>query len=740
MSKHWFSVQELIGLPGLPSAANNLRLKADKEDWQKRKREQGKGWEYHISSLPSETIAELAKNAVLENEGERAAKELVAELEAKEAAEKRAVFSVSTEAMRQINMMPEKDRVLALARLSIVEVRDGFLRAFEGRISEGHRQFLEAFKNQTLPLDESVYGAVTSISRATVDRWYGLLREGGIMSLVTKRSPRRGDSVIANQPDFEQFCITLLIARPHFKSQPNKMREYAIVQKEKKGANWQIPGASSFGRWIKQWVEQNQGKFTLATDHKGFYGKERGLIQQHEAWVSQPNDLWELDSTPTDIMLRVNDKLVRYSIVGCIDVFTRRVKLILAPTSTAEAVGLCLRKAILDWGLPNEDGQIKTDNGSDYVAKKTVTLIRALGVKHVKATPFSGWEKPYIERFFGTFQGGIVEVMPNYIGHNVQDRELIEARHEFAARIGDGKKKRYEDALDIGMTPEEFQAFMDDWLEHCYHQKPHGGIGDISPYQQYANAKYKPVVISDPRALDTLLNHVGEKSVRRGGVQVNNLIYRAPELQEERYMRQRVNVYLDPCDVAKAYIYPMDGSGECIEAVNADLIGREISPAEFIAVRRKTEKSLRAFKRDMKRYAEELGIDELAAEQIAQAKRRNNMLPFPRETEEHNNPVIKALEKAGVKPSTERSAAELEAIERSRELRNKQRERTAEQEARMLKSEREIAWDMAEKLKNGEELDERQTKWFNEYMRTHQLTAPRIRKYIESGKESRKAK
>src|SRR5690606_18047214 len=122
---------------------------------------------------------------------------------------------------------------------------------------------------------------------------------------------------------------------------------------------------------------------------------------------------------------------------------------------------------------------------------------------------------------------------------------LIDARHEFAARIGEGKKKRYQDALDIGMTPEEFQQFMDDWLEHFYHQKPHSGIDGMTPYQKYLSTNYKPLVITDPRALDMMLNYIGEASVRRGGVQVNNLIYRAPELQEERYMRQRVNVYLD---------------------------------------------------------------------------------------------------------------------------------------------------------------------------------------------------
>ncbi|WP_283132509.1 DDE-type integrase/transposase/recombinase [Enterovibrio norvegicus] len=736
MNKEWFTSIEVAELLSLTD--RGVRKKAQREKWVTRNRAHVKGCEFHISSLPSTAIAKLAKDVIRQNDGERAAAILASQLDHNDKVELVRGYKLSSDSIKLLNTLPEKDKEIAFARLSIVETRQNFIAAFQGKLVEGHASFISAYQDQTLPIGPKVYELISKVSRATIDRWESTLKSEGICSLTRRKSQRRGDSIICQQRDLEQFCVTLLIARPHFKKQPYKMREYALVQKEKIQANWDIPAASSFRRWIQNWVNSNQGKHTFAVDHKSFYGKERGLIHDHDSWVSQPNDLWEMDSTPTDVMLNVEGKLVRYSIVACIDVFTRRVKMLLAPTSTAEAICLLMRKAILDWGLPNPEGVIKTDNGSDYIANKSRAVFMSLGVKHMRATPFSGWEKPFIERFFGTFQGGVVEVMPNYIGHSVTDRELIEACHAFAARIGDGKKKRHEDALELGMTPNEMQQFMDDWLEHYYHQKPHSGLDGLSPYQQYQNTNYKPQFIPEPRALDALLNFAGEKSIRRGGVQINKLVYRAPELQEEKYMRQRVNVYLDPCDVARAYLYPIHGDGECIEAVNADLIGREISPQAFIEARRKTEKQLRQFKRDMKRYSEEFGIDDLAAEAIAQAKAKNNTVPFPKESIEHNNELLTALEKAGVKSSTERSNAELEAIERHRDQRKKQKERTAEQEARMLKGEREIAWDMADILINGGELDERQQKWFKNYMHTHQLTAPQIQKYIESGGKSRR--
>jgi hypothetical protein len=51
----------------------------------------------------------------------------------------------------------------------------------------------------------------------------------------------------------------------------------------------------------------------------------------------------------------------------------------------------------------------------------------------------------------------------------------------------------------------------------------------------------------------------------------------------------------------------------------------------------------------------------------------------------------------------------------------------------MLKSEPETAWDLADTLAKGGTLDDRQQQWFNTYLRNHTLTAPKLRKYIESG-------
>ncbi|UAN55476.1 DNA-binding protein [Serratia sp. JSRIV004] len=64
--KRWLSIDELIALslPGLPSERSALSRKANKENWEKRKRDTGKRgvtYEYLITSLPTHSQAVLTQ-------------------------------------------------------------------------------------------------------------------------------------------------------------------------------------------------------------------------------------------------------------------------------------------------------------------------------------------------------------------------------------------------------------------------------------------------------------------------------------------------------------------------------------------------------------------------------------------------------------------------------------------------------------------------------------------------------
>ncbi|WP_277988004.1 DNA-binding protein, partial [Vibrio sp. Vb2880] len=51
----WFLSKQLIGLPGLPKTTQGVSLKANRENWLKRKPEgvKGRAFEYSFDSLPA---------------------------------------------------------------------------------------------------------------------------------------------------------------------------------------------------------------------------------------------------------------------------------------------------------------------------------------------------------------------------------------------------------------------------------------------------------------------------------------------------------------------------------------------------------------------------------------------------------------------------------------------------------------------------------------------------------------
>ena len=62
MNDCWFTVQQLVGISGMPKTTDGVRFKANNEKWERRKKTKGKGFEYNINSLPEETKTALILN------------------------------------------------------------------------------------------------------------------------------------------------------------------------------------------------------------------------------------------------------------------------------------------------------------------------------------------------------------------------------------------------------------------------------------------------------------------------------------------------------------------------------------------------------------------------------------------------------------------------------------------------------------------------------------------------------
>ena len=183
------------------------------------------------------------------------------------------------------------------------------------------------------------------------------------------------------------------------------------------------------------------------------------------------NALWEIDATTADVLLSDGQ---RHTILGIIDVWSRRVLLHVTRTSPSSAVCTALRRAILAWGVPSA---VRCDNGKEFISKHTRTALKDLGIAQETAPPFQPERKPFIERALGTFSHDLLELLPGFCSHDVSDRQAIRSRRSFSARFGRGEN------AEGRLTPEAFQEFCDKWCA-LYVSRPHQGLGGLTPRLQ----------------------------------------------------------------------------------------------------------------------------------------------------------------------------------------------------------------------------------------------------------------
>ena len=99
--------------------------------------------------------------------------------------------------------------------------------------------------------------------------------------------------------------------------------------------------------------------------------------------VDSLNALWEIDTTTADVLLSDGQ---RHTIRGIIDVWSRRMLLHVARTSSSTAVCTTLRRAILAWGVPNV---VRCDNGKEFISNHTRTALKDLGIVQKTASALS---------------------------------------------------------------------------------------------------------------------------------------------------------------------------------------------------------------------------------------------------------------------------------------------------------------------------------------------------------------
>ena len=602
MTGVWHRTRDLVGLPGMPGR-RSLLLHGAGRGWVSRKIGDGPRApvEWREDSLPPETRQALA---------------------------------LRRDAAGAPVLAPAGDPILD-ARLEILTTFESWRAEHERAVVPGLKEWATLYKDDGAGVSAETRELVPEAHWSTIQRWRIQSARGGTSALVRGRGGRT--SLIDNQPAVRAEIEAQLHARSRHVT-AKMIRD--VVRARCPDA--ELPSIDAIRRWCRKWHRAHKRAMSAITDPDTHRSRKRPAFGDGEAGVDQLNEVWELDSTPADVLCADGR---RHVIVGCIDVWSRRAKCLVAPTSKATAIAALLRRCLIDWGVPQV---ARMDEGSDYTSKHIRRVLVDLDVIPDFLPPFSPDKKPFIERFFGTLNRGLLTQLPGFVGHNVADRKAIESRRSFAERKG-------VDAVEMfacELTPEQLQERLDVWCDAAYGRETHSSIG-ISPFERAASWPGEVRQVPDERALDILLAEAaggdGWRTVGKKGIQVDAGVYIAAELGP--LVGERVHVRRDPADWGTIHVFrqPPDRPEQLVfvcRAWDPARVGvdREEIARAAKALAAKADREARAWARQTaKAIRPETAIDDvldLAADEA------DSIVTFPRPRTDHHSPGLDAAAEA----------------------------------------------------------------------------------------------
>lgn len=624
--KEWLTAGEIAAaqLPELPTTKMGMKMLAEREGWNEhpaycRKRQgRGGGLEYHYRLMPTLAQIEFAQRHLVVTMPE-AADQLLG-------ADKAAAIRTCLSERGQL----ERD-----ARLAIVNAFERFSKGLRLTFRARIHLFATKYQHGAIQVDDWVRARVPSFSARTLIRWHSARRDGSTSRLAVDRGQARkgtGTLEAANDGEVQTFILALIAHQPflaahHIRDQVEARFGATLTVRGRPVA---LPPVRTFQRAVAALKRDHKVALTKATNPDRYRSTMAPAGTGTYRWVTHPNALWMIDASPVDVLCTDG----RWSMYGCIDVATRRFVITISRTPRAAAVALLIRKAIMAWGVPQT---IKTDNGSDFVARDTRRLFASLGIEADVSAAYSPEQKGHIERAIRTFQHDVGPQLPGFIGHSVEDRKAIEARKSFAQRLGESEA----DTFCVSLTSSALMGYVDQWLELVYQHRPHAGLKGVSPFQAAA-ASAQPIRTVDERALDLLLMPVAGKDGRRTttkfGVRIDGFHYTTPTILPGT----DVFVRMDPADAGRAFCFAADGAEFLGEALCAELRG--LHPATLQQATREThakiiDSHLAGARAEIRNLGKRPLIE--AALKVAAGK-VPNVIPLPRREERHSTPEIEA--------------------------------------------------------------------------------------------------
>jgi len=587
-------VCSLAGLPGMPTTAAAARRLAAAEGWRV------DGGAVCVADLPAETRAAIAA---------------------------REVASIGAQGAVAAGLRPlsETAERRAAARLAIVQAWRAFAAAAFLAPSAAADPFSRAYNQGGIPVEDWVRAAVDHVCARSLLSWARASARDGFAALAGRHGEhRKGTGTLDADAEMRALAIGLLAASPHVDAaQVHRALEARFAGRE-------LPSLRSVQRFVARYRAENPGVLLSLANPDAHRSRLRVAFGSASGDVLGINCLWELDSTPTDVVLADGR---RYALIGVIDVWSRRLLIHVAPTSSGLAVTTAIRRAILAWGVPD---RIKTDNGKDYVSLHVERGLADLRIEHVTCPPYTPEGKPHIERVLGTLSHQFLELLPGYVGHSVADQQAIRSRISFAQR------REQEAPVEVQLTADALQAKLDGWCRDVYGRARHRSLGQ-SPFERAASWTGPVRRVADERALDVLLapapDNGGIRRVGKKGIALEGTHFIAAELGP--LVGEDVMVRLDPADMGSIWVFATDGRFVA-KACCPHRTGIDRAAVAAEAKHRQRE-AVAAARKELKAAARRIRVGEIADELLAAGRRRaGQVVALPRKGETHTTPALDA--------------------------------------------------------------------------------------------------
>jgi len=404
-------------------------------------------------------------------------------------------------------------------------------------------------------------------SESSFFRWLRVVRRAqkeGLppaYALLDTRGGEQGTKKLT--PAMQEEIVKMILENPDRKI----VRIYEYLKRDFED----IPSYVTVERFIKSWKSKNFLVYEFAKNPDKAVSKYRPAGGKMDEGVTYKNQLWELDATPADIVCADGK---RYILSAAIDVFSRRAVVVLEERADFTTLGRLFKKAIKKLGIPDE---VKTDNGKDYTSNNFDLMCQRLKINHILVPPYSGYYKPFVERFFRTLAHELFEELPGYIGHNVAQREAIVNQKSFQKRLeaierwreryksGDELAKRFalkkENRgidIELPLTKEELQSWIDRWIE-VYENRRHSSL-KTTPLKKWQSCPMPARRVSDERILDILTGFSVTRKVRKKGIRWFDIDYWSEKLWDK--VGESVYVLSDD-DLGKIYVYDLNMNYIC---------------------------------------------------------------------------------------------------------------------------------------------------------------------------------